>query len=416
MSNKSHIIDLIKSTALELIKEAAGPRSSRRGTDVTPAAPPAAPPVPLTPPAAPAPDAPIVPAPAAKAPLIPLIPPDLPSTIKSDDSTDPIKPKTAPSGKVQPGNSPQQIATAIENVKEMQIAMQNLAQSIIADSESSTMANKPKDAQQPHATGDVKTAKKSFNDFIAEQYLGSLDEDKKGVEWTKDTHITTLPGKQKSQTDIYELDVVMDTLRRVGASTKEFVADGKWDFRTDNALRNIMGFAYALLQLEGDFGLENNTYTFDHWKNLNKALSGYKIGKNGIGLNAINKNARAIAITKHLRAITKLYSHFRQQVLARPEFRPTIEGKRSFDRYSPQGTNKDSLTEPEDQMSKSDAIKIPVTYIAPGLPNKKLDYIPLKALRNKEEYIKWMVGYAGNTEASAINIFNKVIKPKIETT
>lgn len=318
--------------------------------------------------------------------------------------------------KVIPGNSPQQIAAAKEAVKEMQMAMQELAQSVITDSESGTMAYKPHDAQQPGAAPEVKGAKKSFNDFIAEQYLGGLDEDKKGVEWSPDQRVTSLQGKKQTQTDIYELDVVMNTLRRIGASTKEFVADGKWDFRTDNALRNIMGFAYALLQLEGDFGLENNFYSFDHWKNFSKALSGYKIKDGVVQLNAAHKAARANAIIKHLKAITKLYAHFRRQVLARPEFRPTIEGKRLIDRYSAQGSNKDVLTPQEDQMSKSDAVKIPVTYSAPRLPGAQLDYLPIKALRSKEEYLKWMVGYAGNTDTAAIDIFNKVIKPKIETT
>lgn len=318
--------------------------------------------------------------------------------------------------KVQQGNSPQQIAAAIVAVKEMQLAMQELAQAVVTDAESGTMSYKPRDAQQPGATQEVKSSKKSFNDFIAEQYLGELDDDKKGVEWSTNQKVTSLQNKKQTQTDIYELDVVMNTLRRIGASTKEFVADGKWDFRTDNALRNIMGFAYALLQLEGDFGLENNFYSFDHWKNFNKALSGYKINNGLVQLNAVQKIARANAIIKHLKAITKLYSHFRQQVLARPEFRPTIEGKRLIDRYSAQGSNKDVLTEQEDQMSKTDTIKLPITYIAPALPGKKLDYLPIKALRNKEEYLKWMVEYAGNSEATAINIFNRVIKPKIETT
>lgn len=414
MSNKSELIDLIKSKTLELMKEAAPPRSSRRGV---PAA------VPEVAPVAP---------PVAATPVI------APPTKTKDESADP----TAPIQAVSPGQdfvhakklndaarqarregiqgekigtTPQQIANAIAAVKEMQVAMQNLAQTVIADSESSTMAAKSKDAIQPGATTEVKNSKKSFNDFIAEQYLGSLDDDKKGVEWNKDTHVTTLPGKQKTQTDIYELDVVMDTLRRVGASSKEFIADGKWDFRTDNALKNIMGFAYALLQLEGDFGLDNSTYTFDNWKDFNKNMTGYKIENGIVKLNSVQKLTRANKITGHLKAITKLYNHFRQQVLARPEFRPTIEGKRSFEKYDSQGTNKDILTGDEDQMSKSDVVKIPITYIAPGLRNKKLDYIPLKALRNKEEYIKWMVDYAGNTEASAINIFNRVIKPKIES-
>jgi hypothetical protein len=60
--------------------------------------------------------------------------------------------------------------------------------------------------------------------------------------------------------------------------------------------------------------------------------------------------------------------------------------------------------------------RVSVTYDAPALPAKKLDYIPLKALRTKQDYLDWMMKYAGyKTEEEAINTFNTVIKPKIDT-
>jgi hypothetical protein len=334
----------------------------------------------------------------------------------------PAKPGAPPNDPNKPkptGPNAAQVAIhskAIASIKEMQLAMQQLSESVVTDSESGTMANKSRDASQPLATDQVKTSKKSFNDFIAEQYVGTLDEDKKGVEWSKDTKITTLPGKQKTQTDIYELDAVMDTLRRVGLSSREFKIDGNWEFRTDNALKNMMGFGYALLQLAGDFGLDNNIYTYDNWKDFYNNLSGYKIDNGIVKLSPAEKSKRADKITKHLKAITKLYSHFRQQVTARPEYRPYIEGKRSFDKYDQTGNNKDTLTPFEEQMAATDVARVSVTYDAPALPAKKLDYIPLKALRTKQDYLDWMMKYAGyKTEEEAINIFNTVIKPKIDT-
>lgn len=330
-----------------------------------------------------------------------------PTSIKNKPSIE-----TRPQNRIIIGPQNNVVSAAI---KEMQTAMQTLAEAVIVDAESGTMSFKPRDTVQSSATANVKSSKKSFNDFIAEQYLGALNEDKKGVEWTKDPKITTLPEKNRSQTDIYELDVVMDTLRRIGTSSKEFKIDGNWDFRTNNALKNIMGFAYGLLQLEGDFGLENNLYTYEDWQNFSDLMSGYTVQGNTVMLSPKDKMTRAQNITKHLKGINSLYNHFRQQVLARPEFRPTIEGKRPFEKYDIQGTNKDVLSPQENQMTKSDAAKISITYIAPGLPDKKLDYIPLKALTSKEEYLKWMRDYAGNSEASSINIFNRVIKPKIES-
>lgn len=308
-------------------------------------------------------------------------------------------------------------SSSVTAVKEMQEAMQGLASAVIQDAQSGTMGAKPQDQIQPGATVPVKSSKKAFNDFIAEQYVGSLESEHKGVEWTTDKKVTTLPGKKQTQTDIYELDVVMNTLQRIGMQKSEFKVDGVWDFRTDNALRNMMGFGYALLQLEGDFGLSNNIYSYNKWQAFQATMSGYKIENGKVKLSPAQKEERAAKITAHLKAITKLYTHFRQQVTARPEYRPLIEGKRAFEKYNPAGNNKDILTSVEKQYSQSDVAKIEnITHIAPALPSKKMDYIPLKALTSREAYMKYMMEYCGvPTEEMAIKIFNNVIKPKIES-
>jgi hypothetical protein len=301
-------------------------------------------------------------------------------------------------------------------VREMQLSMQDLAQAVISDAQSATMSLKNKDVLNPDATESVQKAKKSFNDFVAEQYMGGLDESNKGVEWNKDSKVVTHPDKHKTQTDIYELDVVMNTLSRIGAEKSEFKADGNWDWRTNNALKNMLGFAYALLQLEGDFGLSNTVYNLSNWQDFKNTLSSYRVEGNTVDLDPEAKKEKAARITKHLKAITRLYSNFRQQVTARPEYRPFIEGKRPFDQYDNHGSNKDILNETEQQMSRSDVTKVDgISYIAPGLPDKKLNYVPLKALSSKEEYLKWMLDYAGvPNEETAWKIFNNVIKPKIE--
>lgn len=316
---------------------------------------------------------------------------------------------TAPTN-VVPGNK--NVGVANKNVADMQAAMQELARAVIRDSTSATMGLKPKDVITEQAEDPVKKSKKAFNDFVAEQYIGPLDNKLKGVEWAAGEHTTSHSQKKSTQTDVYELDAVMNTLNRIGSEKGEFNADGNWGFRTDNALRNILGFAYALLQLEGDFGLSNNIYTSANWEQFKKILSDYKVDGEKVLLSPEQKSAKAVEITKHLKNITKLYDQFRRQVTARPEFRPFIEGQRTFDKYP--GTSA-ALSPEEVAVSKSDSNKISgINYVAPALPNRKLDFIPLKALTNKAEYLKWMVDYAGLDEASAIKVFNNVIKPKIE--
>lgn len=298
------------------------------------------------------------------------------------------------------------------NVVNMQNAMQELARSVVRDSTSATMGLKPKDVAVEQASDPVKKSKKAFNDFVAEQYIGSLDDKLKGVEWTSSQHANAHSDKAKTQTDVYELDAVMNTLSRIGSEKSEFTADGNWGFRTDNALRNILGFAYALLQLEGDFGLNNNIYTNANWQQFSKLLSGYKVEGEKVLMSPQQKSEKAAKITGHLKGITKLYDQFRKQVTARPEFRPFIEGQKTFDKYPGAG---EALTADEVAIAGSNKNQINgISYVAPGVPKRKLDFIPLKALTSKDEYMKWMVDYAGLDEASAVKVFNNVIKPKIE--
>ncbi len=310
---------------------------------------------------------------------------------------------------------------AIPAVQEMQRAMQDLANAVMRDAQSATMARKPGDALQPTANPEVMAAKKGFNDFIAEQYLGGLDSDKKGVEWSTDKSVTSLPAKQESQTDIYELDAVMDTFRRIGMGVKEFNPDGVWGPRTDNALRNMMGFAYALLQVEGDFGLKNPGYTYDNWKQFQQLLSGYTIDASGRNSMPANEQAaRAAQITKHLKAIANMYTNqFRTGVLARPEFRPLLEGNRSFEKYDSSGTDKDILTPQEQALANLPTAKVTgISFQAPGLPGGKIDAVPLYALRSKddlEKYLKYMGWSDDNIDAGIGTKFLNAVKQQLQS-
>lgn len=323
---------------------------------------------------------------------------------------------TGPYEKKSVPNSGTITVGGLAEVKNMQLAMQKLAAIVMRDAMSATMGTKPNDTKLAPAGDEQSNSKKAFSDFIAEQYIGTLGEDKKGVEWTPDKTVTTYPGKKQTQTDIYELDVVMDTLRRIGKEKSELAADGNWDFRTDNALKNIMGFAHALLQLEGDFGLKNTIYTSNNLKILQGLLSGYEVDNsksNGlIKLSNEEKKNRAVKIVTHLDAIAKLYSHFRQQVLARPEFRPYIEGTRGFAAYNEKGTNKNSLTQPEQVLAKDPKVRVE------GLKIKStkgwVSSVPLSALQSKETFDNFVssLGYS-DTEKTSPLILN-VIKKQLE--
>lgn len=275
----------------------------------------------------------------------------------------------------------------IPEVEAMQVAMQSLADAVMRDATSDTMPLRSKDTIAKPADDPTKSAKKAFVDFIAEQYAGTLEPDQRGVEWTTDKSVSTVPGKQKTQTGIYELNVVMDTLKRIGTGSAEFKADGDWRERTQNALKNIMGFAHALLQFESDFGLENKIYELGNWNDLSNLINQYKVGA--------NNKALAVEITKHVQAIKNLYIDFSNKVLKLPRLRPLLEGKGSFDKYDQSGTAKDILTKEEEGLV-ADKAEVPVTLMAPAKEGQvpgRIDRLPLSVLKDKDSFDEFIRHY-----------------------
>lgn len=295
----------------------------------------------------------------------------------------------------------------IPEVKTMQESMQSLADVVMRDATSDTMPLRSEDTIAHPADDATKSAKKAFVDFIAEQYAGTLDADKRGVEWTTDKSVSTVPGKQKTQTGIYELNVVMDTLKRIGTGSKEFVADGDWKERTQNALKNIMGFGHALLQLESDFGIENKIYELGDWNNFSNLLDSYK--KDG------DNSQLATEVTKHVQAIKNLYIEFSNQVLKLPRLRPLLEGKGSFDKYDPSGTTKDILSKEEEGLV-ADKAEVPVTLMAPAkegqLPGR-IDRLPLSVLKDKDSFDEFIRHYGWDPTTNIASKLLQAIKKQL---
>lgn len=219
-------------------------------------------------------------------------------------------------------------------------------------------------------------AKEGFKNFITDQYL----------------------------TDQKDQSQVVNSLKGLLSST--FKIDGGWGSKTNEALNQIYAFAYGLLQLEGDFGLNNKIYNAGNLNEFKQLLT------DGMNLKGEEKKERATQITAHLKAILNLYKHFEEQMLSKAELRTLVEGTSAFEQY----TNKsapNTLTVEDEQLINNEA-KLPISYVAPKQPNKKLDYLPLSALTSKENYLKWMTETAGLTENMAMQVFNNVIKPKVE--
>ena len=157
------------------------------------------------------------------------------------------------------------------------------------------------------ASGTTKRSKRGFMAFFTEYYTSDLPDDLKGNEFSPDAKKTSLKDKQPTKTELYDLDIVMDTMSRIGnPQGGEMKPDGFWGFRTDNALRNFCAFAYALLQLKDDFQVPANSYEIGYWNTLTHQFAGYEVSESNsepIGLPDAERTKRAKIIKIHLKAV-----------------------------------------------------------------------------------------------------------------
>lgn len=261
-----------------------------------------------------------------------------PGSPAATSPTIPSNPKNKTPGTGYGGGAPGKLGVN-PNIRKMQQAMIELADAVMQDANLKYVhpKNENKIIANPAMAGkEEQKSKKGFADFMAEQYTSQLDDAHKGETWAKDEKKTSLQSKKDTTSPIFELDAVMNTMKRIGnPAGGERNPDGFWGFRTDNALKNIMGFAYSLLQLEQDFGLPaNNIYTKGNWNALTYLVSGYEVdpdNKNPVGLSEEERPKRAIEIYKHIKAITKLYEHVRTMILSHPTYSSFITGNNKFD-------------------------------------------------------------------------------------
>lgn len=173
------------------------------------------------------------------------------------------------------------------------------------------------------------SGRNAFADFITENYLSKSDVP--GVEFDPDPSKQQM--NQKQPTDPSKMDVVMDTMRRVGnPQGGEFKDDGKWGPRTNAAIHNAYAFAFAMLKLAKDFHAPT-TYSDNELEQF-KPL----IPENYYSINITEKLRLAPEITKQVKDIRQMYREIKRHVLEKPANRAYIEGDRAFHTYKRPGT------------------------------------------------------------------------------
>jgi hypothetical protein len=270
-------------------------------------------------------------------------------------------------------------------VKTMQQGLINLAQDVLAQINLQDIAS-------PGAAAGEASGRNSFADFITKNYLRNSDVP--GVEFDPDANKTNMSEKQP--TDPSRMNVVMDTMRRIGnPKTGEFAVDGKWGPRTNAALHNAYAYAYALLKLAADFHL-HTSYTEE---NLNALKNDIPPEFNDFSVT--QKVAAAANIVKQISGIRRLFNEIKQGVLEKPAYLDYIEGDQVFHTYKHEGLDPQAISGLQNMFGNSPQnSKLRVTFNENGKQQEQV--ITVNDLLNPSVFQKWMEEHAPHASPQEI--------------
>jgi hypothetical protein len=211
-------------------------------------------------------------------------------------------------------------------ITKMQVALVNLAKSVIQDMNTSALQG-----ASPTPTPEQKEAggRTSFSDFMAQHYMRQSDVP--GVEFSPDPNKAQMDQKDPTQTT--RMNVVMDTMRRIGnPKGGEFAIDGKWGPRTNAALHNAYAYAYALLQMAKDFNYTSRIFSDAELEQFKKQVDVIPIGQEK-EFDLTDKIQLAQNNLPYLQKIQQLFREVKEHILRKPAYRSYIEGTQPFATY-----------------------------------------------------------------------------------
>lgn len=220
---------------------------------------------------------------------------------------------------------PKTTYTSPRDVIKMQEELINLARTVTKEIGAPALAAQPGQTPgQPPQDQQEAAGRLAFSNFITEHYIRQSNVP--AVEYDPDPSKTEM--SQKNPSKPTRMNVVMDTMSRIGGPKNEFKSDGIWGPRTNAALRNAYALAFALLKMAHDFKLDPRTYS---QADLNKLKELIPLHDKEISFT--DKVTRAKEIISHLQAIRNLFTEVKNHILQKPIYRSYIEGTQPYATY-----------------------------------------------------------------------------------
>jgi hypothetical protein len=209
------------------------------------------------------------------------------------------------------------------DVAKMQMELRNLANAV----NSQIAAPAPGASQQEKNEADSRLA---FNNFIAEHYVRPAG----GVEFDAAPSQTQMANKNPNQPT--RMNMLADTMSRIGGSSNEISVDNNWGPRTNGALQAAAALAAGLLKMTQDPNFHITSQFYD-----NAQLAQFKdaIPYKDTDLTPQEKIERAQLLVPYIIGIRHLFNEVQQHILNKPAYRSYIEGDQAYLTYKAQPTS-----------------------------------------------------------------------------
>ncbi len=175
-----------------------------------------------------------------------------------------------------------------------------------------------------------------FGNFLVNQYINNAK-----VVGEQFVNID-LPQPLRSNTARPNVNLagIINTITHIGTPGAENKADGLWQARTNNALKQIYAVGKSLLQMAKDLNVTIGGFGKEDLDDMGALIPAAYTELKG------NVENRAQVLTKHINDLIEVYQKFEQVVLEDPELKPLIEQEKAFADHSQDMT---TPTTPEEQ-------------------------------------------------------------------
>lgn len=271
-------------------------------------------------------------------------------------------------------------------IAKMQEAIQDLAQLI---SKTINYQNIEQSMQHPETAEKIPFQEHYSTDMFTNFMIGNYlkRSDVQGVEWGNDPQQTQMVEKQP--TDLKNMYLILDGLKRIGAQSAERWADGSWGWRTNNALKNIAAIATALVRLSDELGMHATPQDLAELQNFKNIIPA-----KDTDLSFKQKVEWAPTITRVIQGIQTLFLNFRNQILQKPAYRAILQGA-PIATFGPKKEGMEVTPQEKALVQRATYASLPVTinqeYVPAQFRNVKMPALTISGadLLSPQDFESW---------------------------